>query len=207
MREKVRSARTYGWTTSLRPHHEAAAPATPFVRSGHIDGHLRQPTRSTRPRNRDSHASAASGPHRRPRSLRTDGSEWGDSSTSSVHVARRDAEALREWGEIAFGEGLPRSSASEWSEIQGRQKGVRNFASGTSESLREDLLRVPAESKISASVAKVLSEEVLSFRTEASGASVRGPGPRFARRPNVGEWGRVEARNMAHAGCFQEEKG
>ena len=165
------------------------------------------PARSTRPRNRDSHASAASGPHRRPRSLRTDGSEWGDSSTSSVHVARRDAEALREWGEIAFGGGLPRSSASEWSEIQGRQKGVRNFASGTSESLREDLLRVPAESKISASVAKVLSEEVLSFRTEASGASVRGPGPRFARRPNVGEGGRVEARNMAHAGCFQEEKG
>eukprot|EP00966_Prymnesium_polylepis_P249092 5759227-Prymnesium_polylepis.1 len=48
---------------------------------------------------------------------------------SSVHVARRDAEALREWGEIAFGEGLPRSSASEWSEIQDRQKGVRNFAS------------------------------------------------------------------------------
>ena len=169
---------------------------------------MRQPTRSTRPRNRDSHASAASGPHPRPpRSLRTDGTEWGDSSTSSVHVARRDAEALREWGEIAFGEGLPRSSASEWSEIQGRQKGVRNFASGTSESLREDLLRVPAESKISASVAKVLSEEVLSFRTEASGASVRGPGPRFARRPNVGEWGRVEARYMAHAGCFQEEKG
>ena len=114
---------------------------------------------------------------------------------------------MREWGEIAFGEGLPRSSASEWSEIQGHEKGVRNFASGTSESLREDLLRVPAESKISASVAKVLSEEVLSFRTEASGASVRGPGPRFARRPNVGEWGRVEARNMAHAGCFQEEKG
>ena len=88
----------------------------------------------------------------------------------------------------------------------GPQKGRSKFL-GTSESLREDLLRVPAESKISASVAKVLSEEVLSFRTEASGASVRGPGPRFARRPNVGEWGRVEARNMAHAGCFQEEKG
>ena len=91
-----------------------------------------------------------------------------------------------------------------------RLKGVRNFASGTSESLREDLLRVPAESKISASVAKVLSEEVLSFRTEASGASVReaqDPVYRFVWRPNVGEWGRVEARNMAHAGCFQEEKG
>ena len=114
---------------------------------------------------------------------------------------------MREWGEIAFGEGLPRSSASEWSEIQVRQKGVRNFASGTSESLREDLLRVPAESKISASVAKVLSEEVLSFRTEASGASVRGTGPRFVWRPNVGEWGLEWRREIWHTqGVFRRKR-